>query len=148
MSARSLTACLESDGGITRLSAHAARLMKLQRAYEKSVPAALARHGRVANLKLGVIVIHAENGAVATKIRQVAPRLTDVFKIIAGEVSEIQVKVQPLETSPGLQKPFEAPALEERIKEGLGRLANDLPEDSPLKRALNRLTGSARIKSR
>ena len=148
MSARSLAACLESDGGMSRLSSHAARLMKLQRAYEKAVPPALARHGRVANLKLGVLVIHAENGAVATKIRQVAPRLTDVLKRIAAEVSEIQVKVQPLDGLPGVVPAPAAPALEEKVKDGLGRLASALPAESPLRRALERLTGSARIKGR
>lgn len=147
MSARSLTACLESDGGISRLSAHAARLQKLQRAYEKAVPPALSRYGRVANLKLGVVVIHAENSAVAAKIRQVAPRLTDVFRKSAAEINEIQVKVQPLEGSLPVPHPFQGPALEEKVKDGLGRLAARLPDESPLRQALDRLTKSARIKS-
>lgn len=95
MGARSLSTLLDTDDGISRLSAHASSLLQLQRAFEKAVPAALARFGRVANLKQGRIVIHAENGAIAAKIMQVAPRLADVFLKAGAQVSEVQVKVQP-----------------------------------------------------
>jgi hypothetical protein len=146
MGARSLSTLLDTDDGISRLSAHASRLLQLQRAFEKAVPAALARFGRVANLKQGRIVIHAENGAIAAKIMQVAPRLADVFLKAGAQVSEVQVKVQPLGAhAPGLPPPHQA-ALIGTIRDDLNCLAEQLPEASPLRSALERLTRSARIR--
>lgn len=146
MGARSLSHLLDSDDGIGRLSAHATRLQQLQHAYEKAVPAALARSSRVANLKQGRIVIHAENGAVATKITQVAPRLADVFLKAGAQVSEVQVKVQPLgEHQAGRVSPHQA-ALLGPVRDEIVSLAQALPETSPLKSALARLARTARIK--
>ena len=65
MAARSLDAYLNSAGGLARLSAHAGRLVKLQRVFEEIAPSFLAASSRVANFKLGKVVIHADSGAVA-----------------------------------------------------------------------------------
>ena len=66
---------------MARLAAHAEHLQKLQQSFEKAVPAMLARSCRVANFKLGVVIIHAENGAAAAKLRQIAPSLSEDFQI-------------------------------------------------------------------
>jgi hypothetical protein len=95
MAARSLDAYLNSAGGLARLSAHAGRLVKLQRVFEKIAPSYLAASSRVANFKLGKVVIHADSGAVAAKLRQMLPSLLDEFSLEGAEVTEIQVKVQP-----------------------------------------------------
>jgi hypothetical protein len=146
MRARSLANLMEADSALAGLTAHAGRLLRLQRAYENAVPLALARYGRVANLKLGKVVIHAENGAVAAKIRQLATRLTDVFSQCGVQVSEIQVKVQPDQTRDPNSGHFVGATMDDEAKEGISRLADDLPEDSPLSIALRRLAATARLK--
>jgi hypothetical protein len=139
MQARSLEDCLKADDGIARLSGHAARLLRLQRAFEAAVPRTLARSTRVANFKLGKLVVHADNAAAAAKLRQIVPTLVDVFRHEAAEVTGIEIKVQPRHDR---RMPFPAEArlpLGTQAKQGLTSLAGRLPADSPLRAALQRL---------
>ncbi len=144
MAARSLDAYLNSAGGLARLSAHAGRLVKLQRVFEEIAPSFLAASSRVANFKLGKVVIHADSGAVAAKLRQRLPSLIDEFCLKGAEVTEIQVKVQPTHVAAQHKKPGQAPAVGASAKAGLDRLADGLPADSPLREALGRLVKRSR----
>ena len=139
MQARSLEDCLKADGGLARLTGHAARLLRLQRVFESAVPRPLTRGARVANLKLGKLVIHADNGAVATKLRHITPTLVDVFHNEAAEITGIEVKVQPRhDLRPAASGADHAP-LGSHAKQGLTSLAERLPEGSPLREALKHL---------
>jgi hypothetical protein len=144
MAARSLDAYLNSAGGLARLSAHAGRLVTLQRLFELIAPPHLAASSRVANFKSGIVVIHADSGAVAAKLRQMLPSLIDEFSSKGAEVTEIQVKVQPSNGAAQQAKRRVAPEVGARAKAGLARLATDLPENSPLKEALGRLVKRSR----
>jgi hypothetical protein len=144
MAARSLDAYLNSAGGLARLSAHAGRLVKLQRVFEKIAPSYLAASSRVANFKLGKVVIHADSGAVAAKLRQMLPSLLGEFSLEGAEVTEIQVKVQPTHAALQQRSRGVRPAVSAPAKAGLEQLATDLPEDSPLKEALGRLVRNSR----
>ena len=138
MRARSLEDCLEADGGLSRLTGHAARLLRLRKLYESAVPRPLARGARVANLKLGKLIIHADNGAIAAKLRQIIPTLVDAFRKNSGEVTGIEVKVQP-RTDIGVAAPNSSLSpLGDHAKQGLTSLAETLPEGSPLREALRR----------
>jgi len=139
MSARSLADFLDTESGIGKLSAQASRLGKLQHIFEQAVPASLARQGRVVNLKPGKLVIHARNGAVAAKIRQLAPSIAALLRNEGVDLNEIQVKVQPLPSnaSPRVSKP--QIRLGTQQKQGLTLLAERLAQDSPLRAALKRL---------
>ncbi|HUW37526.1 MAG TPA: DciA family protein [Rhodocyclaceae bacterium] len=143
MQARTLDDCLNADEAMARLAAHAGRLLSLQRLVQAAVPAALARACRVANYKLGVIVINADNGAVATKLRQLAPRLGDELRSNGVELSEIRVKVQPRDAAPAPSTGISLSAISDRTKQGLTSLSAELPQGSPLKEALERLVGRA-----
>lgn len=140
MQARSLEDCLKADGGLARLSGHAARLQRLQRLFESAVPGTLVRGARVANLKLGKLIIHADSGAVAAKLRQIIPTLVDVFhNNEVAEVTGIEVKVQPRQNMPPGPTVASHELLGDRAKQGLTSLADRLPEDSPLRHALREL---------
>lgn len=139
MVSRSLIEHFRAHTGLAGLSAHAEQLIRLQGLYENALPAALAHGGRVANLKRGKVVIHAASSAVAAKIRQLTPRLADVFRQSGVDVSEIQVKVQPEAAFHPPQKQHVASMLGITAKQALTSLRSRLPEDSPLKSALERL---------
>ncbi|OHC71287.1 MAG: hypothetical protein A2045_07215 [Rhodocyclales bacterium GWA2_65_20] len=139
MQARSLEDCLKADGGLARLSGHAARLLRLQRVFESAVPRPLARGARVANLKLGKLIIHADSGAAATKLRQIIPTLVDVFHNEAAEVTGIEIKVQPRQHSGSSHPTASHAPLGDHAKQGLTSLADSLPENSPLRGALKHL---------
>ncbi|HEY3432078.1 MAG TPA: DciA family protein [Rhodocyclaceae bacterium] len=145
MAANSLGKFIKTDSGLARYTAQVGRLLQLQRAYEKAVPAALLRSGRVANLKQGVVVIYASSGAAAVKIRQVAPRLTDVFRQIGPEINEVQVKVQPTEPH-RMPPPIAGGSLKDVAKQGLEKLSSQLPSDSPLRKALEHFTRHVKIR--
>ncbi|MCC6658025.1 MAG: DUF721 domain-containing protein [Rhodocyclaceae bacterium] len=144
MAARSLDAYLNSAGDLARLSAHAGRLVKLQRVFEQIAPSYLAASSRVANFKSGKVVIHADSGAVAAKLRQMLPSLVDEFSLKGAEVTEIQVKVQPTHAAPQHKTRAVSPAVGAQARTDLQRLSEALPEESPLKEPLQRLVKRSR----
>ncbi len=148
MASRNIADFLSADSHLLRLSAHAGKLLKLQRIFERAAPAALVPHGRVANMKLGKVVIHAANSAVAAKIRQLTPRLTESFRQSGVDVNEIQVKVQPGSAQAPRQKNEPPADIGLTTKQGLTSLAQNLPSDSPLKAALERFTERARLRTK
>jgi len=128
---------LSDTDGVGRLMAHAALLQKLARIYANVAPEHLGRASRVANYKSGAVVIHADNGAVAVKLRQMAPTLTREFSNRGLECNGVQVKVQALEISSHSQHAISRP-LSPRADQALAALAGNLP-DSPLKAAIETL---------
>lgn len=139
MQARSLEDCLKADGGMARLTGHASRLLRLQRVFEAAVPRTLVRGARVANLKLGKLIVHADNAAVAAKLRQIVPTLVDVFRREAAEVTGIDIKVQPRTVKRPENRQPPRNGIGSQAKQGLTSLAENLPKDSPLREALQRL---------
>ena len=140
--ARSLEDCLMADAGLARLSTHIQRLLQLQRRFESTGP--LARQARVANLKFGRITIHAVNGAVAAKLRQLEPSLTSVFRTVAPEVTGIDIRVQARVEKRVMPSPQARNGIGYKQKQGLTSLADSLPEGSALKAALARLAERSR----
>jgi hypothetical protein len=147
-SARPLAACLDADASMARLASHTKRLSSLQRSLEAAAPAALVRTCRVANYKFGVVFIHADNGAVATKLRQFASSLGDEFRKRGTEVNEIRVKVQPRLVNPSLPRREVGYSIGYQAKQGLTSLSDRLATGSPLKDALQRLVERARDSER
>lgn len=142
MRARSLDDCLNADAALARLTAHAGHLLKLQRIIDATLPAPLARATRIANYRAGIVFLHSDNGAVAAKLRQLAPSLSDQLRSSGAEITEIRVKVQAREGEESEEKGEAIAPLGSRTKQGLTELSTSLPEDSPLKASLERLLRS------
>lgn len=137
MSARSVEHFLEKDEALARLSAHAAHLQKVQQAFAQVVPVMLARSCRVANVRKEGVVVHAENGAVAAKLRQLVPTLLVALQATGMAVTQINIKVQP-ETSAPLPRPSpQAAVLGSGGRQSIARLMAELPEGA-LKSVLGR----------
>jgi hypothetical protein len=137
--ARSLEDCLKADSAMARLSSHAARLVELQALLASALPANLARAARVANVKSGKLVIHADNGAVAAKLRQMTPRLASLFAFQGGEVTGIDIRVQARSRNPANSTPRTPTGVSSPAKRALTTLESTLPEGSRLRLALARL---------
>lgn len=149
MAARALDAYLSTAGSLARLSAHAGRLLKLQGVFEQCAPSYLTAASRVANVKSGRVIIHADSGAVAAKLRQMLPSVVDNFSLVGAEITEIQVKVQPVDTAAHHDNrrskgAVRRSAINGDIKEKLQGLADALPEESPMKAPLQRLVRDSR----
>ena len=134
---QSIESYLEAPDGAGRIVAHARLLLKLSRIYQQIAPAHLAEASTLANYKSGSIVIHATSGAVAAKLRQMAPTLADGFRRQGVECSDLQVKVQAHKTiqpsTSSTIKPLTPAA--SRALEGL---RDTLPQ-TPLRSALDTL---------
>ena len=128
---------LDNDAAAGRVMAHARLLLKLAQRFEAIAPGGLGRVAHVANYKSGKIVIHADNGAVATKIRQMSQRLCDELSKGGAECSLMEVKVQPrqnpYQTRTSTPKPLSGKAFGV-----LQATAENLPE-GPLRKALTTL---------
>lgn len=128
---------LDSDTAASRIMAHARLLLKLSRRFEAIAPGALARAARVANYKAGIVILHADNGAVAAKLRQMSQRLAAELSKAGIECSSLDVKVQPRRfaegTPGGTVKPLSVNAVGT-----LRTTAETLPQ-GPLRQAIDQL---------
>jgi hypothetical protein len=132
-----LNAYLASNQELRQLSSKAEQLTALQRHYELIAPPSLLQGSRILQLRQQVVVIAANNGAVAGKLRQMTAELISLFQARGCEVTGIQIKVQvttltrPISSEPRkLGKP---------ARDALNKLDENLA-DSPLKTALRRLS--------
>ena len=139
-SAQPIDECLATAGSLTRVLEHARLLLRADAIYQRVAPAALASASRVANLKSGILVIHADNGAVAAKLHQFTGRLTNEFFKQGLECNGIQVTVQPAIPEIVKQKLPPSPRkLPPVARNDLQALADSLPPRDGLRSALERL---------
>ena len=115
--------------------AHAKFLQKLARFYGQTYCRASRRSEPVANFKSGTVVIHADNGAVAVKLRQMGPSLTREFSSRGIGYTGVTVKVQALIYHQS-RSPEDRP-LPEGARRNLGRLAKACPRRPCAKRSSN-----------
>ncbi len=133
----SLEHYLESANGAGQLMAHARLLVKLGRLYQEIAPPHLCQASSLANYKTGIVIIHADSGAVAAKLRQLAPTLADGFSKRGIECTGVQVKVQARE-NPTQSRNSTTKPLSSTASNTLENLRNTLPDD-PLRHAIDQL---------
>lgn len=137
MSARKLQSYFSATTTLAALAGGAERVRALQQLWEQVAPQELARSCKASGLRDHVLVLYANNGAIAAKVRQLAPTMLDKFKKKGLEVTAIQVRVQVLFPERGV-KPIKTLRLGSVGRESLRQLADRLA-DSPLKQTLERL---------
>ena len=69
-------------------------LQTLQQVYAGSAPVELAKASRVGYLRAGTLYILADNAAVASKLRQLLPRILPEVRKLEAQVTRIQIQVQ------------------------------------------------------
>lgn len=149
MAGRSLGKIIGSADVLAHIALQAARIGQLQAAFEAALPAAMRPYARVANFKSGRVVILAENGASALKIKQLASSITASLAAKRPEVTEIEVRVQVGSTAMFRESGTASHTSQDRALSGqaalqLQKLAESLPQKSPLKASLERLIGQSR----
>lgn len=135
---------LAAAAAFARLSGQVVRLRHMQTLLDAVLPAHLLPGTRIANLKRGRAVIHAASGAVAVKLRQLAPRLTENFVLQGQELTGIEVRVQARPPGGGVRPSAPAKQIGHRARLALNSLAAGLEGDSPVKQALERLLANAK----
>lgn len=137
MNARKLQSYFGATATLAALAGQAERMRTLQQYWEQVAPQPLAETCQVGGARDQVLVLYANNGAIAAKIRQLAPTLLDKFKKNGFEVTAIQVRVQVHRPAPD-KKPARRPRIGSVGMASLRQLAERL-EASPLRKALERM---------
>lgn len=102
MAARKIGALLGAPE-LNPLSRKAHRLTALQARVLYCVPPPLARGVRVADYRAGTLFLTADNGALAAKLKQLAPSLLLNIRKLEPEVTGIKIAVQVKEVTPALR---------------------------------------------
>ena len=142
MSARKLERIVNDDPALAVLWDRTRQLRELQKLYATLVPAYLGSASRVGTVARDELKLFADSGAVATRLRLLAPDLLREFRAKGCEFSSIRVGVQVRIRPDAPQKtPRDPPG--PKARESLAKTADSLPE-SPLKDAMKRLAKSGR----
>ena len=137
MHAKNVRAYLDSTAGIAALLPQAERLIELRRIYRELVPQQLLRSSSIVNYKRQIVVIFAENNAIAAKLKLLSPRLASGFSKRGVEVTGIRLEVQPRQ-EPQKALTQKHAKLSAAGAESLEALAKRLP-DSRLKQAVTEM---------
>lgn len=111
-------------------------LRRIQRSVDALLPQDGSLRCAVAPPQAGTLVLLADNGAVAAKLRHMAPTLLSGLKKRGLEVTAIRVRAQVARTEPR-RKPEAPPPPSGGVLDSFESLAGGLA-DGPLKEALNR----------
>ena len=112
------------------------QLLALQSVLAEVLPGNLATSVRVAMVKAGELILFADNGAVAAKLKQMAPRILIVLRQRGYQITGIHLKVQVrVRDNPLPQKHI---SLSSEARTAIDLLSERL-NTSPLKSALSRL---------
>jgi hypothetical protein len=112
------------------------QLMALQSVLAEVLPGNLATSASVALVKAGELILLADNGAVAAKLRQMAPRILISLRQRGYEITGIRLQVQVrIRDNPLPQKQI---SLSSEARYAIDLLSERL-NASPLKAALKRL---------
>ena len=136
-----LNSFIASNQELSQLSGKVRQLHALQLLYEKVSPPSLSSASHVIQMEQDILILGADNSAIAAKLRQMAPELIRQLKQLGCEVTAIQVRVQvSLPASIPLRH---AALVTDHGQKELNQLADSL-NDSPLKKALQRLINTSK----
>ena len=138
MATRIIGDLLTATEELKTLSAGTRRLRELQKLYFRSAPRELAGSSRVKSYRAGVLCVTADNGVIATKLKQLAPSLLAAIRKGDGDITAIRIDVQVR----GIRTPARAQnskkGLPGEVLSGFEALAGEVADDG-LKLALANL---------
>ena len=136
-SSRELLEYLRSDDKLGSLLPTVEQVVQLQAACEQQLPS-LFNSCQVMQLREGTLHISAPNAALATRLRQVLPKLQQGLREKGWGVEQIRLKVQLMPTQPAPSPASEPRVLSSSAIASFASLASQI-EESPLRDALQNL---------
>jgi hypothetical protein len=144
MHAQKADAYFARADGLKPLISKVERLTELRRTVASLLPENMSRSCSVANFQDGIVVIFAENSAIAAKLSLLAPSLRDKLVQAGKEATAVIVQVQP--PPPRAAARVKNAVLSAAAAQTVAECSRQLP-DSPLKTALDALASKARRRS-
>ncbi|MBM3365859.1 MAG: DUF721 domain-containing protein [Betaproteobacteria bacterium] len=135
--ARDPLAYLRSDDTLAALLPTAQQVAELQAACETLLPTLFGRC-QVLHLRQGILTIAAPNAALATRLRQIQPKLQQDLQGRGWDVEQIRMKIQLMSAEPAPVPPGEPRELSSSALSSFAALASEI-EDSPLRDAVQAL---------
>jgi hypothetical protein len=136
-----LNALFKENAEFRALVGEAGKHAWLQKIWASIVPPALQPFTQAGSVKHRRITVFADNGAVAAKLKLLAPNLLKNLQNKGVEVTSIRVEVQAKSLRNAPEKP--ARSISAKAAASLSGLAEKLP-DSPLRHALDQLVQRSR----
>ena len=133
---RRLDALLRDNTELQTYMRQAGAVTRLQSLWSTCVPPNLRPFTRAASVKHRRITVLADNGAIAAKLKLIAPSLLKTLQNKGLEVTSIRVEVQVNSARRSSQNTSRK--ISAKASGSLLQLAQELP-DSPLREALERL---------
>lgn len=143
MPTRKLSALLSNTAGLSALTRASQRITALQRLYAVCAPPDLTQASRVIHEHGGMLVIAADNGAIAAKLRQMTPRLLKNLQKQTAEITGIRVQIQVNKAYSRPAGGTRKPVLPVDLIESFDRLSNQV-KDPGLRSALVRFAARRR----
>ncbi|HMK13433.1 MAG TPA: DciA family protein [Burkholderiales bacterium] len=140
MPARKIGFYLDTTPAVQSLVKQALRLIEMQQVFIEIAPKPLAQAGRIGRFAHSSLLLFADNGSVATKLKQLTPSLLVKFQKRGYEITSIRVEVQPPPRQPIIS--CKNIVLGGQAAGHLRELAKGLPA-SPLRSALESLLAQA-----
>lgn len=136
-----LNSYLAGNSAISEIMQHAEKIAVLDHIYRAALPESLALYSYVIGMERQNLIVGAENGAIAAKIRHMAPQILLRVQESNAQVTGILVKVQVKPTpAPGAQASSRH-TLSQEGERHLAEFSSTLTK-SPLKSAIQRLIRS------
>jgi hypothetical protein len=136
MSDKRIGPLLQSLPELQSLSRELQQLTALQIALAQLLPGDLASSANVALLKAGELILAADNGAVAAKLKLMAPRLLTTLRQRGYDITGIRLQVQVrIRDNPLPQKQI---SLSSAARDAIDSLSEQI-SPSPLQDALKRM---------
>lgn len=137
MSEKRIGLLIDTLPELRALNREVRQLMALQNALAEVLPDNLADFATVASMNAGELALFADNGAVASKLRQMTPRMLSSLRQRGYEITGIHLQVQV--STRGNPLPQKQISLSAGARSVIGALTDRL-DASPLKSALKRLS--------
>lgn len=138
--AHRLVSLLSGNQELRPLLKKANEINELQHHFISVAPPFVAQSSQVLSLQLGTLNVAVANSTIAAKLRQLAPELATLLRDRGCKISGIRVKVQ-ISYSRSHPKPMPR-KLGKNAKNALNQLSQNLPDDSTLKVALEKMAAS------
>jgi hypothetical protein len=135
---RTLAQIIAAEPALAELRGRLAPIAVLQQLCRQHLPSTLRDSIRVGDLAGQELKLFVDNGSMATQLRQHAPELLATLKCKGYEFTGIRVAVQ-VRTAASESKESLPKQIDAIGRHTLGRLADSLGEQNPLRSAVERL---------